>query len=430
MNKYDLAVQNEQYFLGCILSDPSLLDETVLSPNHFIYPQHKELFKTMLSLKKQGEEVSLVALTMLGESTIMKIGGVSYLSQLMNSVPSVHGFKSYEKNILAFYTVQTAINYANEFLEKTKETHKIQDLTQFISEISKLEADTVAPSVSFKDKLYQRVQQHLSSNPNGLSGTHTGFLSLNQLTDGWQPGDLIVIGARPSMGKTAFALNSALNACKKANVKVTFFSIEMTEEAIIDRLIATEGKINLMKLRNINKHFTDSEHDRYQEAVGRLESLDIDIREKENTVPAMRAVVRRNIKAAPDKKHVVMIDYLTLIKATESKPNRHTEVEEIVLELKQMAKDFNVPVIVLSQLSRLLEQRKDKRPMLSDLRESGAIEQAADMVMFLYRDDYYDPESEHKGITELLIAKNRNGKTGTLMMRFFKETNTFTEVLR
>jgi replicative DNA helicase len=429
MNKYELAVQNEQYFLGCILSDPSLLDETILNPSHFIHPQHKELFKTMLSLKKEGGEVSLVALTMLGQSTLMKFGGVSYLSQLINSVPSVHGFKSYEKNILVFYTVQTAINYANEFLEKTKETHKIQDLTQFISEISKLEADTVTPSVSFKDKLYQRVQQHLNSNSNGLSGTHTGFLSLNQLTDGWQPGDLIVIGARPSMGKTAFALNSALNACKTANVKVTFFSIEMTEEAIIDRLIATEGKINLMKLRNINKHFTDSEHDRYQEAVGRLESLDIDIRERENTVPAMRAVVRRNIKAAPDKKHVVMIDYLTLIKATESKPTRHAEVEEIVLELKQMAKDFNIPVIVLAQLSRLLEQRKDKRPMLSDLRESGAIEQAADMVMFLYRDDYYNPESEHKGITELLIAKNRNGKTGTLMMRFFKETNTFTEVL-
>lgn len=430
INKYELALENEICFLGSILIDPSLLEESCLKAEHFISSQHKALFETMLFLKKENEEISILSIAQLGESTLLKFGGVTYLSKLIDSVPSTHAFKSYEKSILDFHTIQTAINLTKAFLDSTKETHRIQYFNEYLHKINNLEAETVTNPMSFKDKLLIRTNQHMESNAKGLSGTNTGFLNLNQVTDGWQPGDLIILGARPSMGKTALALNSALNGCKKEDVKVTFFSIEMTEGAIIDRLIAAEAGINLMKLRNINKHLTDIEFQKYQAAVGRLESLDIDIREKENNAPSMRAVVRRNIKNNPEKKHVVMIDFLTLMRSVESNANRHLEVEEIVLDLKQMAKDFNIPVIVLAQLSRSLEARQDKRPMLSDLRESGAIEQTADMVIFLYRDDYYNPNSELRNITELLIAKNRNGRVGTLKMRFQKETNIFSEIIQ
>lgn len=352
MNKYDIAIEIERQFLGCILIDPTLLEETILKSEHFIEQHNRELFKAMQEIKQTGEEVSLISLVQLGKSRTILFGGRSYLTKLRASVPSVHSFKSYEKSIINFRSIQTAIDYANAFINDTKETHKMQQLSGFIQNISKLEADTVAESLDFKQKVSNRIKQHKESPDKGLSGTSTGFMNLNLITDGWQQGDLIIIGARPSMGKTAFALNSILNACKSEKVKGTIFSIEMTEESIIDRLIATEGQINLMKLRNPNRRFDEKDWEKYKKATESLKNLDIDIRPNDNTVPNMRAVVRKNIKENPDRKHVVVIDFLTLIKSTETQQSRHQEVEEIVLDLKQMAKELKVPVIVIAQLSR------------------------------------------------------------------------------
>ncbi|RVT56432.1 replicative DNA helicase [Niallia taxi] len=429
MNKYELAIEIEQYFLGSILLDGSLMEETNLTPEHFIEAPNRELFRTMQELRKAGEEVNLINLTRLGTSKTKVFGGRKKLSQLAAAVPSVSAFKKYEKSIIEFHSVQSAIKFANDFLRDTQDSNKIQQLSSFIQNINKLEGDTVAESLDFKQKLTKRMQEHSKTPQKGMSGTDTGFLNLNRITDGWQSGDLIILGARPSMGKTAFALNSALEGSKKSEVYATIFSIEMKEEAIIDRLIATEGNINVMKMRNPNRHFNDKDWENYTKATGTLAKLNIDIRPEENNVPNMRAVVRRNIKNHPDKKHVVVIDFLTLIKSVEKKQSRHSEVEDIVLDLKQMAKDLNVPVIVIAQLSRDVERRDNKRPVLSDLRESGSIEQTADLVIFLYRDEYYNPDTKTPGVTELLIAKNRNGKVGTLNMRFAKETNTFYEYI-
>jgi replicative DNA helicase len=426
MNKIELAIQNEQFFLGAILKDGTLIEESRLREEHFINISHRDLYRVMLDLKNSGKDISVIAIAHLGESKTMQFGGTRYLGKLMNSVPSVNAFKSYESRILQYWTIEEGQTYCNEFLEKTKETFNTDDLQELIQKVNRLESQTVTKGRNFKELLYERYQHHEETPESGLSGTDTGFMKLNAITDGWQASDLVIIGARPSMGKTAFILNSMLNAAEKPDVMTTFFSIEMAEGQIIDRLLASKGRINLMKMRNPNKHFQDDERNRYAKAMGELENLNMDVR-SESTVPEIRAVIRRNVKNNPDKKHAVFIDFLTLIKAINQRQNRHNEVEEIVQDLKQIAKDLNIPVIVLSQLSRALEQRQDKRPMMSDLRESGAIEQTADMVLFLYRDDYYNKDAV-EGLTEIGIAKSRNGKIGVVDMKFIKETNTFREM--
>lgn len=420
----------EQMYLGSILIDPTLMEDTKLLAYHFINSYNRELFKMLMELKKEKRPITMIELAGMGESKQSVFGGITYLSELINAVPSTHTFKTYEKYIIDFHTVKKAQTIASSFLDLTRETHNANDLTTFIQNVNQLEIETVNSKPTFKQLLKARVEYHKSTPTKDLSGVNCGFLNLNLLTDGWQNSDLIIIGARPSIGKTAFALNSIMNGSEKSDAQfTTLFSIEMIEGQIIDRMIATKGSINLTKIRNPNKGFLERDWEMHEKAVDSLEKLGIDLR-NENNVPDMRAVLRKNMKEYPEHKHLVVIDFLTLIKPVSNKSSRHQEVEEIVLDLKQMAKDFNVPVIVLAQLSRDLEKRQDKRPTLADLRESGSIEQTADVVAFLYRDDYYNPKSKEPGITELLIEKHRNGKTGMLKFRFMKEINRFTEIIQ
>ncbi len=429
MNKFELQVQNEAMFLGCILQDHTLIDEVTIQPNQFVNIYNRELFKSMLEIKKEGGEVSVYALQHLGESKAMQYGGTEYLEQVLQSVPSIHAFHTYQQNIINFHTVQEAQSVVNEFLNNTVETHNIKELTNLIQKVSNLEANTVKKQDTFRDIVQRRVEQHYDSPKSGLSGINTGYLSLNRYTDGWQRSDLIIVGARPSVGKTALVLDSIRNGCKKdKETFATFFSIEMAKEQIVDRLIAAEGRINVMKMRNPNKTFESSDWDRYSPAVGIIEKLPIDIRD-ENTVPEIRSVLRKNIKQNPDKKHVAAIDFLTLMKSVNPTGNTHTDITDVVKELKQVAKDLKVPIIVIAQLNRAVEARKEKRPSMSDLTESGSIEQIADVIMLLYRDDYYDRDAEIKGVTEINFAKNRQGKTGLVKMRFAKETNTFHDLV-
>jgi replicative DNA helicase len=428
VDKLQLAIQNEEYLLGCVLRDPTLLEEVSVTPSHFINVKNRELFQVMLELKERGETPDMVNLGLLGISQKMRFGGTERLSELYNNVLSVDAFERYQQNMIDYHTVQEAQNAVYAFLEKTKEKHDVKELQSLIESVTKLEADTVKQQQTFKDLLADRMEYHYNTPEKGLSGVDTGYTGLNKFTDGWQPSDLIIVGARPSMGKTALVLNSLLNSCKRNDTFGTFFSIEMAKGQIVDRLIAMEGRINLMMMRNPNKTFTDEDWKKYHAAVGVLEKLSLDIRD-EYTVPTIRAAIRKNIKQYPNKKHVVAIDFLTLIKPVKDTGNTHKDLTVIIQDLKQTAKDLNVPIIVLAQLNRGVEQRQDKRPNMSDLRESGSIEQIADLIAFLYRDDYYNPESETKGITEIIIAKNRNGKTGTLHMKFAKETNTFYDVM-
>jgi replicative DNA helicase len=428
MNKYALQYENECHVLGCILSDPSLIEETFLLPHHFLDPHNKELFKTIKELHEKGQTPNVIALAQLGETKTMSFGGMEHIHSILNGVPSLSLFEQYQQSIIDFHNVAKAQDIAKKFLDISNERHNVTDLQKFLNDITTLEISTLRKNESFKELLVQRSQYHFNTPTKGLSGVNTGFLNINNFTDGWQNSDLIIIAARPSVGKTALVLNSLLHACKKDNVFGTFFSIEMAKGQVVDRLIALEGGINLMKMRNPNKTFTEEEWKRYNKAVGVLGDLSLDIRD-EYTVPTIRAAIKRNMKEHPDKKHIAAIDFLTLIKPINPSGNTHVDVTNIIQDLKNTAKDLNIPIIVLAQLNRGVEQRSEKRPIMSDIRESGSIEQIADLIAFLYRDEYYNHDTEQKGITEFIIAKNRNGSTGTVLLKFVKETNRFYDVV-
>ncbi|MCY9151042.1 DnaB helicase C-terminal domain-containing protein [Bacillus haynesii] len=260
------------------------------------------------------------------------------------------------------------------------------------------------------------------------------FLHLKHLrrdSNGWQDGDLIVLAARPSMGKTAFALHMGKSNCEKGGV-TDIFSLEMPDKQLTHRLLSNLGNIEGSKWKNPRKFFSDHDYRNATKAIGEYEKWNINIHDQPaQTLADIRSKIRKTKKENPDnKKHLVIIDYLQLIRAIGKYERRDLEVGSITAELKEMARAFKIPIILLSQLSRAVEQRQDKRPMMSDLRESGSIEQDADVVMFLYRDDYYNKNSELKNIIEIDLAKQRNGPTGIIQASFIKEYGRFINLAR
>jgi replicative DNA helicase len=262
-----------------------------------------------------------------------------------------------------------------------------------------------------------------------ITGIATGFTELDKITAGFQRNDLIIVGARPSVGKTAFALNISQNVATKTGENVAIFSLEMGAEQLVMRMLCAEGNIDAQRLRTGS--LTDEDWGKLTMAMGSLSNAGIFIDDTPGIrVSEIRAKSRR-LKQEQGGLGMILIDYLQLVQGSgRSGENRQQEVSEISRSLKALARELEVPVIALSQLSRGVEQRQDKRPMMSDIRESGSIEQDADIVAFLYRDDYYDKESENKNIIEIIIAKQRNGPTGTVSLAFIKEYNKFVNLER
>lgn len=418
-----IIVQEEYNIIGMILKDESLINEISLKPQHFIDSRNRTTYETMLALKEAGKGINTLSLMHLGKTKSLQMGGKEHIKACINGVVSMTdmALKRSEKAIFDYWTLDKAATAASAFLNEQKKRLDIDDLKQLTREINGLEAETVSDGKSFKDNILERAEYHKQQKATGLSGIDTGYDQLNKITDGWTRGNLIVIGARPSMGKTAFIINSMMNTDE--SIYNNFFSLEMTEGEIVDRFIASKGKINLMKMKNPNKFFNENEHSRYMQAIGELESVNLKISE-ERTISNIRAGIRRSMNENPNKKHIAYIDYLTLIRPEQQGSSRHLEVEKMITELKEIAQEFKIPIIVLSQLSRQLEQRNDKRPIMADLRESGAIEQAADVIIFLHREAYYTPTADEKA-TDVIIAKNRNGTTGILNFEFYRQTNLF-----
>lgn len=413
--------------LGSILQDDTILEEITVQPKHFTHEHTRNMFKVMLELHRKEKDISFISLTSQPDTNISKMGGLDHIAEIMNATPSANAFRKYEQDMKEYHTIELARKQASEFLQSTNEITDISYLNTYLTKTTDLEVNTVQKQETFLEKLHRRAAQHMNSPTEGLSGLETGYYHLNRQTDGWQKDDLIIVAGRPSMGKTAFVLDSLVQSSRKyTNLFPTFFSIEMSQETVIDRMVASIAEINVSKMRNPNKTFDSDEWNRYNEGLGVLEKINFDIRD-ENTVQEMRAAVRRNMKQHPDKDHIVAIDYLTLMKSVRPTGNRTYDIEEIIVGLKEMARQLHIPVIVLSQLSRGVEQRDDKRPNMGDLRDSGAIEQAADLIVMLYRDEYYYPDSNDRGLAELNFVKNRNGPTGTIKMKFDKRTNKFSD---
>lgn len=425
----------EQAVLGSILTDPETIEvvREKLRGGEFFDKQHGRIFRAIVKVHDSGKPIDLVALSaqLMDSEELDDVGGISYLAKLASSVPTTANVGYYADRVSEMFLRRSAIETSMAML---REAAQQQDVKGFVAmaeaAVSKL-SDQAAPAKEFigiRDVLlevWEQAEQQYNNRSmhGGITGIPSGFQDLDRMTSGFQRSDLIVVAARPSVGKTAFALNVAQNVAVRSRESVALFSLEMSAGQLVKRMISAEGNVDSSRMRT--GYFEGDDWEKMSAAVGMLSEANIFIDDTPGiTVHEIRAKCRRLKKEKG--LGMILIDYLQLIQGSGRRgSNRQEEVSEISRTLKQLARELEVPIIALSQLSRGVEQRQDKRPMLSDLRESGAIEQDADIVAFLYRDDYYDKETEKKNIIEIIIAKQRNGPVGTVELVFLKNFNKF-----
>jgi replicative DNA helicase len=416
MNEKLTNIEAEQALLGSILLEPELIHECVIQEREFGVQNHSLIFRAMRKVAQEGKKVDFVTVvTELGD-LINKVGNVSYVTRLAESVPSIESFPTYQTAILEAFRLRRAKEIATSLALSTTE----EKITYVYKELSAL-MEIGIPQQRSKNDLLLEIYEEINTPRGDIPGIDTGLKDLNDMTGGLQSGDLIIIAARPSMGKTAFALNLAIQNSLKGGV-TDIFSLEMSDKQLSYRLLSMLGRIEGSKWRNPYKKFSEKDHHSFSNAVAVFEDCRINIYDKPGqTVFDIRAAIRKTRKTYPDRKHLVVIDYLQLITSVGKFERHDLAIGHITRELKNMAREFNIPIVLLSQLSRAVEQRNDKRPIMSDIRDSGSVEQDADIIMFMYRDDYYNKDSLRKSIVEIILAKHRNGPIGTVEFHFLKE---------
>jgi len=411
----------EQAVLGSMLTDKDAVISSVevLKVDDFYREDNQSIYEAILNLYNRSEPIDIITLKneLVSMDKFEKVGGLEYLASLPDKVPTTANVQKYIKIVEEKAILRKLIKTANEIIElgynPTEEVEDIMDgAERKIFDIIQNKnqkgyapiKDVLVESFTKLEELYNR-KQH-------ITGVPTGFSELDYKTAGLHGSDLVLIAARPAMGKTAFALNIATNAALRGNTPVALFSLEMSKEQLVNRVLCSEAMVDSNKVRT--GKIEEEDWVKLAEAIGPLSEAEIYI----DDTPGISIMdIRTKCRKLKLEKNIglVVIDYLQLVQGSSKRGgSREQEISEISRSLKIMAKEINVPVIALSQLSRAAEQRPDHRPMLSDLRESGAIEQDADIVMFLYRDDYYNKESEKKDIAEVIIAKHRGGSTGTV----------------
>ena len=416
------SLEAEQAVLGALLVSGDGVSRIVdlLMPDYFYRKAHQMIYAAMLDLYEANEPIDIVTISqyLKDEGKLENVGGRAYISELSGGVATTANLEYYAKVVQEKALLRQLIRAGTEIVgscyEETdadvaldKAEHMIFTLAQ------KREMQSLVHVKNIVENSFQQIEFRYE-NRDSLSGAPSGFYDLDAMTSGFQPSDLVIIAARPSMGKTAFVLNVAQNCAVEHNVPVAVFSLEMSKESLVMRMLCAEAEIDANRLRTGHMHTSD--WTRLATAMGRLGEAPIYI-DDSALVNALeiRAKCRR-LKAENSGLGMIIIDYIQLMQGRKQGggENRVQEVSEISRSLKTLARELEVPVLALSQLSRAVESRQNKRPMLSDLRESGSIEQDADLVLFLYRDEYYNPESEQRGEAEVIIAKQRNGPVGTV----------------
>lgn len=402
----------EKEILGCFIKDNTLLKDTVIKREYFSDNAHQIVFETMMKLTQQGKAVDQVTLLAENYDFLHKLGGPDFIMNLETS-GELENFDSYEQQLIDEYKQRESERITKEWLSK-----KDKDNQELISELQELD------DLGFTDETDKNeVLKELMNEPElevSYAGVTTGLRDLDMLLAGLQNQQSYIVGARPSMGKTAFMLKLALSAMNNGAVPL-IFSLEMAKKLLLRRLIATIGNINLFLTKNPSR-LVNSKKEAWKDAVNTLYAMDFEIYDKPmQTIQYIRSRIRKAKKKYEGKQIVVFIDYLTLIQSSKEYSSEHMRISDISARLKAMAKEYDCPVVTLAQLSRAVEQRPDKRPLLSDLRESGSIEQDADAIMFLYRNSYYDKEDDSDEL-EIIVAKHRDGPTGTVKVYYNKAT--------
>ncbi|MGN0580882.1 MAG: replicative DNA helicase [Ruminococcus sp.] len=409
----------EQSVLGAVLSDPSVLPAVIekIKPDYFYSEQHKAIYGIIIRMFTSGQPVDII--TVLDEAEKLHIfesasEGRRYLAEIGNTLPSTSNIESYCKIVADKYFIRSLGYVARGILDDIQTGEQDAQLLldaaeQKIYDIRQgRDVKGLVPLADAVTEAYDRIAKLSGPDKDKYVGARTGFTMLDGIISGLNNSDLVIIAARPGMGKTSFVMNIAVNVARRSEKEVVAFNLEMSKEQLATRILSTEALVDSNSLRN--GRISGDDWVRLATSAGYLSTLPLYIDDTAGmTVQQMKAKLRRTKNLG-----LVIIDYLQLMESTSHSDNRVVVVSEITRQLKVMAKELNVPVILLSQLSRGPESRTDKRPMLSDLRESGSIEQDADIVLFLYRDAYYNKESPKQNISECIIAKNRHGETGTV----------------
>lgn len=432
------SVEAEQSVLGGLLLENNAWDRLadILQENDFYRHDHRLIFRHIIGLLEQGKPADAItvaeALENAGE--LQNVGGLAYLGALVQNTPSAANIRRYgeivrERSVMR-QLVEVGTNIAEGAYNPLGRSAR-QLLDEAEAKVFQIAEASAKGQQGFQaigtlltevveriDTLYNR------DNPSEVTGIPTGYVDLDRMTSGLQPGDLVIVAGRPSMGKTAFSINIAENVALETGKPVAVFSMEMSGVQLVTRMIGSVGRLDQHKLRT--GRLEEDDWQRLAYSVGKLNDAQFFIDE----TPALsslelRARARRIRRQAGDTLGLIVVDYLQLMSSNNPGENRATEISEISRSLKALAKELHVPVIALSQLNRSLEQRPNKRPVMSDLRESGAIEQDADLILFIYRDEVYNPDSPDKGTSEIIIGKQRNGPIGTVRLTFLGEYTRF-----
>ena len=429
-------IDAEQAVLGSMLTDKEAVNAAIesLKEDAFYRDDNRIIFQAIVNLYSKSEPIDIITLKDELESMdkFEQVGGYEYLASLPDKVPTTANVQKYIKIVEEKSILRNLIKTANEIIERgydpTEDVEDIMDgAEKKIFDIMQSKnqkgytpiKDVLVESFTKLEELYNR-KQH-------ITGVPTGFAELDYKTAGLHGSELILVAARPAMGKTAFALNLATNAALRGNAPVAIFSLEMSKDQLVNRILCSEAMVDSNKVRT--GKLDEDDWVKLAGAIGPLSEAEMYI----DDTPGISVMeIRTKCRKLKMEKNIglVVIDYLQLVQGNKRTASREQEISEISRSLKILAKEINVPVIALSQLSRAVEQRPDHRPMLSDLRESGAIEQDADIVMFLYRDDYYNKESEKKDIAEVIIAKQRGGQTGTVELLWMGNYTKFVNLER
>lgn len=431
-------IEAEQSVLGGLMLEQEAWDEIadIVAEEDFYKPAHRKIFASIKELNKHNQPTDLVTVSnyLMDRQQLDVIGGPAYLAEMMDLIPSTANIATYSKIIREKSLLRKVISLTGEIAEQAY-TQDFVDVSSFMDQIeakvfSIAEQKQVSGLVDSSDLVKASLEklEYLYANRGQVTGVCSGFTELDEMTAGFQPGEITIIAARPSMGKTAFSVNIALNAALREKKSVAYFSVEMGKEQMMIRMLAAEAKIPLGDLRV--GQLDDRTWPRLINSAAALSDANIFIDDTAGISPFEIRAKARRLKA----KHgldLIMVDYLQLMSLKQKVESREREVSEISKMLKEIAKELQIPVLALAQLNRGVEGRSDRRPMLSDLRESGSIEQDADIIMMLYREDYYDRDNpDIKGISEVIVGKQRNGPTGTVKLRWQAEYGLFSDLVQ
>ena len=441
IDQYKIPPQNieaEQSILGGILLENSAINSAleILSKNDFYSEAHRRIFSVIVELSERNEPVDIITISnaLKDKNMLDSVGGSAYIASLVDNVPSAANVANYAKIVKEKAILRGLISSATDIINSCYETGSDVDLVLDKAEhsIFEISENKVRPSFFpireiVKDSF--RSIEDLFARKDLITGVPTGFEKIDDLTSGLQKSELIIIAGRPSMGKTAFALNIAQYAALEGQTPAAIFSLEMSKEQLAFRLLASDAKVDSQRLR---KGFLgETDWPKLTTAAGRLSEAPIFIDDTAAiTVLEMKAKSRR--LKADQGLGLIIVDYIQLMRSGSYRESREQEISEISRSLKALAKELNVPVVALSQLNRKVEDRTNRRPQMADLRESGAIEQDADVIAFIYRDEVYNKSDDNpeKGIAEIIIAKQRNGPTGTVKLAFLEKFTAFENLAR